>query len=294
MKRLDGMLFGAFIGDALALSTHWIYDTEKISLEFHSLLPYRDPVINLFHSNKKAGDFTHYGDQSLLLLKSISSNSGFEKQVFKNHWIHYMKHYEGYLDNASKSSLDLLDTFENKGSTSDDLGGIARIAPLLYYHFDDTQLMDFIKRQTELTHNNRLLIEIGLFTTEWIKELIIGHPLIESLENILIRYPTLQVYYDKVARHFEENTVESVKDIGQSCSCLYAFPSSLLILLKHFNNFEDAMETNILCGGDSAARGMYIGMILGAALGFEKIPSALYEPLKAYSTILAFTKHKTL
>lgn len=294
MKRLAGMLLGAFVGDALALTTHWIYDTEKIRLEFNGLYPYKDPVKSLFHSSKKAGDFTHYGDQSLLLLKSISTNNGYDNQLFKTHWIHYMKHYEGYLDQATTTSLETLDASETKGSTSNDFGGIARIAPLIYYHFDDSKLLTYIKKQTELTHNDLTLIDIGRFTATLIRELIIGHPLIASIENTMKHFPSLEPFYEMARKRVDSDIVDAVKDIGQSCSCLYSFPSALLIVLKYHQNFEQAMEANILCGGDSAARGMFIGMVLGASLGIEAIPKAYYETLSDYATINTFIKHKTL
>lgn len=294
MKRLAGMLLGAFVGDALALSTHWIYDTEKIRLEFNGLLPYKDPVKSLFHSNKKAGDFTHYGDQSLLLLKSISTNDGFDNQLFKTHWLHFMKHYEGYIDQATDLSIEALSASETKGSTSNDLGGITRIAPIIYYHFDDSKLLNHVKKQTELTHNDLVLIDIGKFTATLVRELIIGHPLVSSIEKVIKTFPSLVGLYEMAQKRVDDDLVEAVKDIGQSCSCQYSFPSALIILLKHHQNFEDAMEANILCGGDSAARGMLIGMLLGASLGIEGIPKPYYETLSNYATIHTFIKHKTL
>ncbi|MGA2940205.1 MAG: ADP-ribosylglycohydrolase family protein, partial [Syntrophobacteraceae bacterium] len=38
-------------------------------------------------------------------------------------------------------------------------------------------------------------------------------------------------------------------------------------------NLREALVENVMAGGDSAARGLVVGMILGAHLGFEAIPS---------------------
>ena len=43
---------------------------------------------------------------------------------------------------------------------------------------------------------------------------------------------------------------------------------------------------NVMAGGDSAARGLVVGMILGAHLGFEAIPSEWLSGLKRYQYIV--------
>ncbi len=294
MKRLNGMLFGSFIGDALALNLHWVYDTEKIALEFRQVDHYEEPTASLFHAEKEAGDFTHYGDQSLLLLKSIASNEGFNIQVFQNHWINYMKHYSGYMDRASKDSLEQLDAKCHIGAVSDDLSGVSTLAPLLYYHFDDTKLLQFVKSYVQMTHNDPQLLQIAEFTVKWIQEIVIGHDLEKSLETLVGDFPLVKQHYDNVLSRLDTPTVDAVKDIGQSCSCQYAFPSTLLILLKNKNSFSAAMKENLLAGGDSASRGLYIGMVLGAYLTSESISSKLITSLTAYEPIVSFTKHQTL
>lgn len=294
MERLKGMLYGAFIGDAFALGTHWIYDTEKLKIEATEVDHYTDPAKNLFHSGKHKGDFTHYGDQSLLLLKSIATNKGFDINVFKTHWLTYMSKYEGYSDHATKESLQLLDPVNNLGSSSDELGGIARIAPLLFYHFDDKDLPRFIKEQTELTHNHQRLIEFGLFFEEWILDLIIGKPLVASLEQHITDHPSIKPYYDAIKFRLKEDSVSTIKDIGQSCSSQFAFPSTLFLILKNQTNFMKAMQENILSGGDSAGRGMLIGMVLGASLGISQMPQHLIAELTEKSVIENFSMHKQI
>lgn len=292
MKRLSGLLYGAFIGDAFALSSHWIYDTEKLALEFTEQEDYEDPSKNLFHKGKKKGDFTHYGDQSLLLLKSIATNHSFHLPTFRTHWKTFMSQYEGYIDHASKNTLAQLESANHSGSSSDELGGFSRCAPLIFYHFDDPELLTYVHQQTKMTHNDPMLLEISSFITKWALELVIGKPMVLSLENLVDKYPHVKLHYENVQKRLNTDSVFAVKDIGQSCSSQYAFPSALFILLKNQNDFMNAMKENILAGGDSAGRGMLIGMILGASLGIDKIPHHLIENLTEKSIIEKYAKHK--
>lgn len=294
MERLKGMLFGAFVGDAYALGFHWVYDTDKIVLDADKLEGFMSPIKGSFHQGKRKGDFTHYGDQSLLLLKSISTNHGFDIEVFKTHWLTYMSKYEGYMDHASKESIALLDFSTHTGSSSDELGGISRVAPLIFYHFDDPQLHHLIETQTRMTHNSDTLLIFSQFTVKVVLELIIGKSLNESLGQISKLYPTIDNLISKLSARMDEDTVSVVKDIGQSCSCLFAFPSALYIAMKYPNDFKEAMRQNVLAGGDSAGRGMLIGMLLGAQQGYSKIPEDWIRNLNAFELIHNFTQHKII
>lgn len=44
------------------------------------------------------------------------------------------------------------------------------------------------------------------------------------------------------------------------------------LITKYENNLEEALIQGVMAGGDNAARGMFVGMILGAHLGPQSIP----------------------
>jgi ADP-ribosylglycohydrolase len=50
------------------------------------------------------------------------------------------------------------------------------------------------------------------------------------------------------------------------------FPGVVHLIVKYENNLEEALIQSVMAGGDSAARGMLVGMVLGAHLGPESIP----------------------
>jgi len=294
MNRLKGLIYGSFIGDALSLGPHWIYDTSKIDKCYRPITGYTDPDQAPYHKGKKAGDFTHYGDQSLLLLKSIAANHGFNLLAFKKEWLKKMDANDMYLDHASKESiLKLKDA--NIGSDSDELGGFSRSGPLFAApNFDETMLTDEVK----LTHNNPLLITISLFFSRVIQDVLHGTSVQDSIERHSNISPFIYDAYEHTLSD-DLNIIDSILVSGQSCSSHFGLPAVLSVLTKE-SDFKKALIQNAYAGGDSASRAMIIGMVLGGRIGYDHLPvewvnglSAKSEIDKAWETILAIYTDKS-
>ena len=59
----------ALVADALSLGPHWVYDQEKLASAYpEGVKVFTDPL-SAYHPNRKAGEFTHFGDQAVLLEK---------------------------------------------------------------------------------------------------------------------------------------------------------------------------------------------------------------------------------
>lgn len=54
------------------------------------------------------------------------------------------------------------------------------------------------------------------------------------------------------------------------------------MILKYSNDFAAAARANAMVGGDNAARGVAIGMVLGAYHGVDSIPHELQQGLNAW------------
>ena len=55
------------------------------------------------------------------------------------------------------------------------------------------------------------------------------------------------------------------------CSTSAALPGAVHLILAHPYSLRKALIENVMAGGDSAARGLVVGMILGAHLGVGEI-----------------------
>ena len=76
-----------------------------------------------------------------------------------------------------------------------------------------------------------------------------------------------------MARLWDVGKTEPIK-IGKASPTEGALPASLYFALKYRDDVEEALIANAGCGGDSAARGMVIGMLLGAQKSFRGFDAA--------------------
>jgi len=74
----ETMVLASFAADALALGAHWIYDTRQIDARFGRVADFLKPSPPTYHPAKACGELTHYGDQTLVLLRSVSACGGFD------------------------------------------------------------------------------------------------------------------------------------------------------------------------------------------------------------------------
>ncbi len=274
-NRLEAALWGAFYGDAYALGAHWLYDTHQISKSEFDTKRFNDPLTD-YHQGKVAGDFTHYGDQMFWLLEAIATEEAFHVHHFSIVWKTKMESYAGYIDGASRHTLEALNAGRNSlacGSNSRDLSVVGRMMPLIYtYHNDMEKMMEYVKLHTVFTHMTRELVESAAYFNELILAVSMGAEIRRAIEEIALAYSdNIQKWVSQGVAKAESESIEAIKVLGQSCSVDGGF-AAVIYLLARFSDFQEAMEANVLAGGDSAARGMIVGAVLGAYGGMEALP----------------------
>lgn len=293
--KTKAMVMASFIADSLALGAHWIYDTDEIDRKFGRVVNLQKPLENSFHPTKDLGDFTHYGDQTLVLLESVASSSDFSLAHFAQSWQQFFKSYKGYFDHATKETLENFTAGKDpaeSGSRSEDLGGAARIAPLAYlYHDHLEKFIASAKAQTIMTHNNPQVIDSAEFLARIAWQVLQGIPPTTAIQKVL----DAEFYKDPVSEWVaagmetvRSDTREAIMGFGQMCDTQAALPSVVHLISKYENNLQEALIENVMAGGDSAARGMVVGMILGAHLGQQAIPQKWLSGMKYYKKITNF------
>lgn len=280
----------SFFGDALALGPHWIYDASKIAgLYPGGIREYDDPRSS-YHPGKSAGDFTHLGDQALVLLESLADHGG-SLSAWPADWRAWAERIRedksSYFDGATRGTLGNLAEGRKQPSDSSDLAGAARIAPLFAVHGDIAPLVAAARAQTALTHGDARVIDAAEFFARAAFAVGEGADFAEAFEeSAFFPYSALPASdWLMVARHASSELTEHATALGLGCDIAGAFPITLALALCHEDDPVAALSANAMLGGDSGARGLLLGLLMGARHGVDAIPANWTDDLKAHETI---------
>ena len=115
--RAKNAILGALVADAAALGLHWIYDQDRVREVAGNTPEFREPDARAYegvpsffaHGKKRAGDLSQYGEQALVLLRSLIDNDGeldavhYERR-FRDHFGPGGE-YVGYIDSVIRDTL---------------------------------------------------------------------------------------------------------------------------------------------------------------------------------------------
>jgi ADP-ribosylglycohydrolase len=287
-RKAEAMVLASFAGDSLALGPHWIYDVEEIERRFGRVEQFMKPSPDSYHPSKEAGEFTHYGDQTLVLLESIAEAGGFDLQDFARRWRRLFSDYRGYFDHATKDTLRNFQEGrgpEDSGALSTDLAGASRVAPLVYrYRRDSGALVTAAKAQTAMTHNHPVVVQSAEFLVRAALAILEGEAPTAAMTKVAdtsFKDGFVATAVHEALESLSLSAREAVLGFGQSCNTRGALPAVVFLVAKHESDLKEALVQNAMAGGDSAARGMAVGMLLGAHLGIDGIPGDWVSGMKA-------------
>lgn len=287
------LVLAAFTADSLALGPHWIYDTDRIEAEFGRVDSLAAPGSNSFHQNKEKGDFTHYGDQMLVLLESVAEKNAFDLKDFSTRWRHLFEAYSGYVDGATRKTLANFEKGkgpEEAGSPSNDFAGAARIAPLaLPYANDPDGFIKAARSQTAMTHKDEAVVDAAAFFARVIHGVLHGSTPTEAIQKTAemdaFAMSPISMYVESGLKSKGQETLTAIKRFGQACEIDQAFPGTVHLIAKYEDDLKEALIQSALAGGDSAARGSMAGTVLAAHLGMNGVPREWIEGMNRVDKI---------
>ncbi|TLD71155.1 ADP-ribosylglycohydrolase family protein [Phragmitibacter flavus] len=284
---MNPLLLSSLIADSIALGPHWIYDSAVIDQHFPNGLSGFENPRSSYHPGKKAGDQTHYGDQTLALVSSLQKRGDqWTLEGWREDWQTFWKTSTSYRDHATRETLAHLQQGSTQPSDSGELGGAVRaVAVVATIPPDQLERRVRVARDsTQLTHGDPQVVDVA----EWLVRVSTlienGETFAEAFHKASLNLPPVLQLANKVTQAASDDlsSLRMVgKDLGLNCGLDAALPLALGLCLRFENDPVKAVVTNALLGGDSAARGMLIGWLLGARHGISHWPESWFDNLHA-------------
>lgn len=292
---MENILITSLVADALSLGAHWIYSQREIADKFGKITGYSDPATS-YHPGKQAGDFTHYGNQTMVLLRSLAKHGCFDLAFFAAEWRAFWESpgNQSYRDGATKATLENLRNGLPPGqaaSPSNDISAAARIAPLFLLKWKSSEdLIVAARAQTSFTHGDLAVEEAAEFFARVTLSVQTGVTIPDALRAAasLTTWKAIPSdWLEAALASSASGASDSVatKEHGLTCHIPDAFPALCHLLIRHPDDLVAALTANVEAGGDSAARGMIIGMIHGAKPNATPLPEDWLTGLRAHGEI---------
>ena len=219
-ERIRGSFFGAIVGDALCLGSHYEYDAQKIWQAYSDapIAKFMSPGEMMggethgigwgsrnYHPGKTAGGTTDYGDYNILILEHLAE-MGTPPKVFSvdaliPHWKKRLEHGWGsWICTMTKQTYEQV----HVGVATQHLGGpsnamaIRHVAAHAYY--DDEETLAQVARQAMFTHKEASALGGGEFFARVTHRVINGQAPQDAIEEVAI----------KMGGFFETKTAQAI------------------------------------------------------------------------------------
>lgn len=272
-EKYQDLLQATFAADSYCLGAHWVYDSEELEglkIDWEAL---NAPHV-AWHEGKTKGDFTHYGDQILLLSEFVKDKDTFDLEVYMKYWREHMNNFKGYIDGATKDTIINMDKNSNLpcGSNSGDMSVIGRIVPLLKVSHTKEEFLKNTALFAMSTHNNPQVLEAMHFFSSLLMEVLAGNNIKSSILKLKPEYSNeIQKYIELGIASKDMDTITTIKKFGSACPTEFSFPSTIHLLFK-YNDYKTALIQNAKSGGDSTARAMVVAYLLVGQSSLDIVP----------------------
>jgi len=286
-NQYKNTLIGGLVADAASLGLHWLYDVQRITDVFkeHNNQPAFIPInaenycgeVGYFaHGHKHSGMLTHYGESLRLMINSMNDCQGqFNMASVQQHFKDTFSSggsYHGYIDKPTAGTLKNLASgrTEPSGIEDDQLPALARLAPVILAYHSHTDFKATLKQAIEITNTHPDALNYGQVYAGLLALILTGSEMKAALQQVAEQAPeTVRKGLKEAINNNEPDSVKYGELTGRACPLSQAMPLCFHIL-NNTESYQQAVETNILAGGDNAGRGIVIGTLLGAYYGIDE------------------------
>ena len=285
MTPRQAAVLGALTADAASLGLHWLYDAGRLrELQLVGPLAFRSPepasyagVAGYFaHGGKQAGDLSSYGETCRLMLSHLARRGGvFERQPYQQEWLACFGPggtWVGYADRPTRRTVVRLLSCATpeeypavSGVDDDQLPALECIAALVACHRGDLgSLLPIVQQAVAVTHDDPVARDAANVCTQALHQVVSGVALSQALaRSAAAAGPVLrQLLVEALAMPVLDPQAASAR-FGMTCHLPQALPVLFHIAMR-CGSYMEAIEANILAGGDSCGRSLLLGALCAA------------------------------
>ncbi len=308
--RRAGLAWGSFIGDALAMPTHWYYDRAAMQRDYGEVRDYlapRNPHPDsiLWRSEytplNERGDilheqaqywgqrgihyhqFLHAGENTLnlqlakVLMESLIERGCYDADDYLARYIRFMltpgQHHDTYVEEYHRKFFTAYarGVVPRKCGGSDiHIGSLAHVGVLSAFLADDLKAA----RAAVCEHISLTHQSAEVATAgDALARILVAVTAGGNLREALFEHGTNWFSKRKAEQWSREpDQVVIGRRLSPACYIAEAFPASLYLAWKYADDFEAGVIANTNLGGDNCHRGAVVGALLGAASGRHRIP----------------------
>lgn len=186
-------LAGGWVADAAGLGLHWLYDSQRIDEVGGQSPEFLPPKADYFkggfgyfaHEGKQSGDISHYGAATGVLIDSLLASEGkLDIRDYQRRFRAYFGpggHWQGYIDNPTRVTLNNLNTIEQNAIEKAQSGTAAELTEkqkrilvqkVLPYtrRLSGDQLAEPVRKAISLTYQKPEIQEAGIYLAKTIDQ----------------------------------------------------------------------------------------------------------------------------
>jgi len=280
--KVQGVLFGTFIGDAIGAAFEGRSPDDIPPLDFNYVIEnparmYTDDTqmtISVFEEMIENGDIERYSliQRFLWRFAPWRRYGGGMLNVIE-------KWRDGQdLDAAASSVYNREGNFGN--------GAAIRVAPIsAFFQIDEAEELDkSVRLCSSVTHTHPYGISGALLQAHVVLLALNDTPIEEWLDHIfsLSIESAYKIKFENVISCLERSASphESARVIGNSAIALHSVPAAIYAVMRNPDSFCDTVLFAIAMGGDTDSIGAMAGAISGALSGMNDIPSQWVQNLE--------------
>ncbi len=297
--RIEGALKGQFVGDALCLGTHWLYNLRERARRYpKGIVGFERPAADHYHGSRAPGDGTHYADAAEVLLASVVERNGLDVRDYGRRLIarYGDPGYDGFLDKPTRILLEREREWGLRnpgqpysfadGANDEQTVTMSRLAPVVVAHSRDGDLMERVEACVRVCQNNDRAVVHAQVYARVLARLLDGAPLLDAAAEAIETAPApyareIGERWDDARAMAELPAIHATGEVGRSCYLPSTFPAILHVIVRHGDDLATALLQTVRAGGDSASRAAVVGTWLGAVHGAGEVPPCWWGKLTA-------------